>query len=41
MGQSAKKRIEFSSKPKNRENQLKHSKRIAENLSILNKLTQQ
>ena len=41
MGQSAKKRVEFSSKPKNKENQSKHSKRMTENLSILNKLTQQ
>ena len=41
MGQSAKKRIDFKSRPKNKENQSKHSKRMAENLSILNKLTQQ
>ena len=40
MGQSAKKRVEFKSKPKNKENQSKHSKRMTENLSILNKLTQ-
>jgi len=38
MGQSAKKRIEFKSKPKSRKSQLKFAKRMAKNYSILKKL---
>jgi len=39
MAQSAKKRIEFTSKPKSRKNQLKVAKRLKNNYIILDKLT--
>ena len=38
MGQSAKKRIDFKSRPKSKKTQLKFAKRMAKNNQILNKL---
>ena len=37
MAQSAKKRIQFTAKPKNRKNQLKVANRIKNNYIVLNK----
>ena len=38
MGQSAKKRIDFKSRPKSKKTQLKFAKRMTKNNQILNKL---
>ena len=38
MGQSAKKRVEFSSKPKNKSSSTKQTARMKSNNQILNKL---
>jgi hypothetical protein len=38
MGQSAKKRVGYNSKPKSKKTQLKFAKRMAKNNQILNKL---
>jgi len=38
MAQSAKKRIDFKSRPKSKKTQLKFAKRMAKNNQILNKL---
>ena len=38
MGQSAKKRVGYNSKPKSKKKQLKFAKRITQNNQILNKL---
>ena len=40
MAQSASKRVEFASRPKNRRNLLKVAKRTKNNYIIINKLTQ-
>ena len=41
MGQSAKKRVGYNSKPKSKKTQLKFAKRMAKNYEVLDKLTQQ
>jgi len=38
MGQSAKKRIDFKSRPKSKKTQLKFAKRMANNYDVLKKL---
>ena len=38
MGQSAKKRVEYTSKPKSKKTQNKFAKRMAKNYEVLNKL---